>query len=210
MAARCVAAPAPPPCARSRETKSPREWRRAVRERSAGGPERKSDSLRLLLWYRFYWRPAGPFGENPDGFGDALNDGVGTRRTPRDKYVNGNVAIQRAIHRRAAHKDVGGGRTGADRDHGLRRHYLSVYGLNGFQRIVGDRARDAQDVGVTGTALDLNAELFYVITRRQTGHQLDVAAVAASRIHVKEPWAAAAARTDQAFPKVHRIPPIRV
>src|ERR1039457_5097954 len=123
MAARCVAAPAPPPCVRSRETTSPREWRRAVRGRSAGGPERKSDSLRLLLWYRFDWRPAGPFSENPDGLGDALNDGVGTRRTPGDKHVNGNVAIQRTIHRRAAHKDVGGGRRGAARDHSLRGHY---------------------------------------------------------------------------------------
>src|ERR1039458_4834157 len=210
MAARCAAVPTPPPCARSRETKSPREWRRAVRERSAGGPERKSDSLRLLLWCRFDWRPAGPFGENPYGLGDALNDGVGTRRTPGDKYVNGNVAIQRTIHRRAAHKDVGGGRTGADRDHGLRRHYLSVHGLNGFQRIVGDRARDAQDVGVTRTALDLNAELFYVVTRCRTGHQLDVAARSEERRVGKEPWAAAAARTDQVFPKVHRIPPVKV
>src|ERR1035441_3121349 len=210
MAARCAAAPTPPPCARSRGTTSPREWRRAVRERSAGGPERKSDSLRLLLWCRFDWRPAGPFSENPDGLGDALNDGVGTRRTPGDKPVKGNGESQRTIHRRAAHKDVGGGRTGADRDHGLRRHYLSVYRLDGFQRVVRDRTRDAQDVGVTRTALDLNAELFYVVTRCQTGHQLDVAAVAASRVHVKEPWAAAAARTDQAFPKVHRIPPVKV
>jgi hypothetical protein len=61
------------------------------------------------------------------------------------------------------------------------------------------RAGDAQNIGVTWTALQVNTELLNVVTRRNARYQFNVTTVAAAGIHMEEPRTLLAAATQELF-----------
>src|ERR1035438_9173321 len=107
------------------------------------------------------------------------------------------MTIERAFERPAVDEDIGRGGTGADSHHGLWPAYLAVDGLDGLNGVVGDRAGDAQNIGVARAASKTPSQLLGVVTRGEAGHQFDVAPVATAGVHMEEPGAAAAAGAHQ-------------
>ena len=110
-------------------------------------------------------------GQNLRGLGYAQNDGVGTRRAAGNKDIDRNVLVERPIERAAVDEDIGRGRAGADGHHGLGPADLAVDGLDGVHRVVGDRAGDAENVGVARAAFKAHAQLLGVVARREAGDQ---------------------------------------
>src|SRR5208283_3965195 len=120
-----------------------------------------------------------------------------------DEDIDGNVLVERAGERATVDEDVGGCRAGADGDDGLGSADLVVNRLHSVDGFVGDRAGDHENVGVAGAALQKNAQLLGVVTRRERGNDFNVAAVATAGVHVEEPGALAARGTHQALPELH-------
>jgi len=121
------------------------------------------------------------------------NDGVRTRRATGNENIHRNVQVERPGQRSAVDEDVGRRRAGADGDHRFGSVDLPVDGLDGLDGVVGDRACDAENIGVPRRAFEAHTELLGVVTRREAGNDLDVATVATARVHMEEPWAAAPA-----------------
>src|SRR5208337_1926606 len=141
---------------------------------------------------------------------DTLDNSHGPWRTTRNVNINWNDSIERAFNHRAAAEDVSGGRATANCDHDLGIGQLFINGLQGGSCCTSDRSRNHEDIRVTRASLQLDSVLFYVISRRQAGDQLDVAAVASSSIEVEQKCRTLSSALDQPVEETvifHASPP---